>query len=743
MTKHKDKEESGGSMLEHAIKYARLGWSVIPLKAKDKRPIVKWKKRQTNRATEDEIRGWWKRYPNANIGIVTGKISGFDVVDLDGPNAQELLESEIGVSLPQSLRQKTGRTEGGLQIFLQYHGGGLKTKAGCLSDGNGNGVDLKTDKGIAVVPPSIHPSGRRYEWIEKPTNDLANIAAWPSELIELLTPKKSDRKKNKIKWTEVAKGERNIKLTRAVGRLVKHRGVSCEHVLEIAIGMNITYKPPLPDSEVARIVKSIWEREHCSKEKVLNAASQGQQGVANLLISISKDEYAYDHSAAKWYYWGGHHWAEDQIELHLQNLDHVQEEFTSAAACLSQQIIASDNPIETELENGRLHQLKTSCLSQVKKLQTLAYRKQVTEFAAQGEGSLGISGNEWDQHPWLLACPDCIINLTTGEMSDGVPGQYMKTYCPTKYDPNAECPRFVLFLEEIFGDDQQLIDFIQRVLGMSLVGEQIEHVLIILWGKGRNGKDTLMEAIAYTLGKMASHARPEILIESGFARAAGAPDSAAMQLQGKRFIYTSETSENAKFNASVVKALTGGGKVTARAPYGKREVEFSPSHTLFMMTNHKPHASTGDYAFWKRMILMPFEQSFVSEPKEEWERLADPKLPQKLKDEAPGILRWMVKGCLQWQEKGLYPPERVKRAVEEYRSSEDRLSQFIKEYCDVEGEAVEASKKLHEAYLEWCGDNGVGRVMSLTKFGIEMGKMFGRKRVRTGTVITGVCLRKE
>ena len=154
-----------------------------------------------------------------------------------------------------------------LQIFLQYHGGGLKTKAGCLSDGSGNGVDLKTDGGIAVVPPSIHPSGRRYEWIEEPTDDLANIATWPSELIEILTPKKSDRKQNKIKWTGVTKGKRNDTLASRLGHLVKIKGISFKGVLEIARGMNSTYKPPLPDEDVVRIVKSIWGREASKSKK--------------------------------------------------------------------------------------------------------------------------------------------------------------------------------------------------------------------------------------------------------------------------------------------------------------------------------------------------------------------------------------------------------------------------------------------------------------------------------------------
>lgn len=472
---------------------------------------------------------------------------------------------------------------------------------------------------------------------------------------------------------------------------------------------------------------------------VPSLAMQGQQGAAKLAIRIHNGQYVYDHSTGVWYLWGGQYWEKDRIEQYLQDLDCVQEKFRSAYRELINQISESADPKEREKQ---LKKLTGSCLDQIHRLHSRDYRKKVAEFAAQGVGSLGISGNEWDRHPWLLPCPNGVINLKNGEIADGSPDQYIKTYCPTIYDPDAKCQRFILFLEEIFNHDHEMICFIQRILGMSLVGEQVEHKLIIMWGKGRNGKDTLMETIAHTLGEIAAHTKPELLIGTGYARSASAPDSAAIRLRSKRVVWTSETSESARFNASALKALTGGGRITARGPYERYEVEFPMSHTLFLMTNHKPHASAKDYALWKRFILIPFERAFVSNPQEKWESLVDLKLPEKLKAEAPGILRWMVEGCLEWQEKGLCPPEKVQKAVEEYRNSEDILSQFIKECCDVKTEAIEASGKLYEAYSEWCGDNCLKQVMTVTAFGREMDERFEKKRVRSGTVITGIKLRR-
>lgn len=224
-------------------------------------------------------------------------------------------------------------------------------------------------------------------------------------------------------------------------------------------------------------------------------------------------------------------------------------------------------------------------------------------------------------------------------------------------------------------------------------------------------------------------------------RTAGAPDSALMQLRAKRLVWTSETKTGATLDAAVVKAITGGGMITSRPPYGTHEVEFSPSHTLFMMTNHPPHTPSNDLALWMRMILIPFEKAFVANPQFEGESLADQKLLDKLKAEAPGILRWMVEGCMRWQEIGIYPPSAVTKAVEAYRSSEDVLSRFIDECCNIKEDAKMRARELYHGYCRWCQNSGIEQIMTETTFGKEMTKKFEKKSTSKGNLYVGLSLR--
>lgn len=127
--------------------------------------------------------------------------------------------------------------------------------------------------------------------------------------------------------------------------------------------------------------------------------------------------------------------------------------------------------------------------------------------------------------------------------------------------------------------------------------------------------------------------------------------------------------------------MTGGGELVGRAPYGKYEITFPQSHTLFLLTNSKPHAPADDYALWKRLLLIPFAMSFVENPQAANERKADKHLIEKLKEEKEGILNWAVQGCLQWHEHGLETPAAVEQATQQYRNEEDILQQFIEEAC--------------------------------------------------------------
>ena len=193
-------------MLQSALEYAELGFSVVPIVRGMKQPPkgVTWVNRRFNsadecsdekwkwehpnvewgKADEKQLRQWWKKYLTANIGILTGAISGIDSIDLDGPHALETLETQANIRLPESVDFITGREDSGRQIVYRYHGGGLKNTARFCSNGNGSQCDIRTDGGLIVVPPSIHRSGKRYSWSTDPR--IEDPAPFPADLVSFI-----------------------------------------------------------------------------------------------------------------------------------------------------------------------------------------------------------------------------------------------------------------------------------------------------------------------------------------------------------------------------------------------------------------------------------------------------------------------------------------------------------------------------------------------------------------------------
>ena len=169
-----------------------------------------------------------------------------------------------------------------------------------------------------------------------------------------------------------------------------------------------------------------------------------------------------------------------------------------------------------------------------------------------------------------------------------------------------------------------MVSFLQRLLGYGIIGESFLHLLVIFWGRGRNGKTTLFEFLKYVLGRLAHKTRAETLLEVKYQRGSGAPDADTLELRGKRIVYATEPKSGGAWNIEKLKEMTGGDTLNARAPFGKRPVEFSPSYLLLVATNDKPDAPTAGFAFWERIVLVEFPVSFIANPKMPNERQADP-----------------------------------------------------------------------------------------------------------------------
>lgn len=234
------------SILEVALEYKAIGLSVIPLEFRGKKSLVKWTEYQERQSTEEEIKQWWTQWPNANIAIVTGRVSGIVVLDVDGPEGEETVKAMA--PLPETPTVRTGR---GLHYYFKYKEGvrNFQKKESL------KGIDLRGDGGYVVTSPSIHENGKKYEWIKPINVPLAELPEW------VLMEKPEDKAPIAGLYKGVVKGQRNVSLTRLVGSWVKD-GLSFEECVESAGLVNDRNIPPLSYSEVEKIVNSIYGRHH-------------------------------------------------------------------------------------------------------------------------------------------------------------------------------------------------------------------------------------------------------------------------------------------------------------------------------------------------------------------------------------------------------------------------------------------------------------------------------------------------
>ena len=215
---------------------------------------------------------------------------------------------------------------------------------------------------------------------------------------------------------------------------------------------------------------------------------------------------------------------------------------------------------------------------------------------------------------------------------------------PAKFDPDAACPTWERFLDEVFDGDKDVIGFVQRFAGYSLSGSVKEQMFVFCHGSGSNGKSTMLDVLRNLSGDYGIHIATSIITMNRHDQ----HPTGLTDLRGSRMVTTIETEKGHKLAESLVKSLTGGDRIRARR-MRQDFVEFSPTHKLWVAGNELPRITGTDYGIWRRIALVPFLQEFKDERK-------DGDLPDKLAREFDGILAWLVRGCLEWQRDGLKVP---------------------------------------------------------------------------------------
>jgi putative DNA primase/helicase len=640
---------------------------------------------------------WWKQWPTANIGLVTGTCSC--ALDWDpkygGDEALRELQAVHG-PLPVTWHTLTGGG-GGHYHFQPVPG--LRNSTGIL----GPGLDIRAEGGFVVAPDSVHANGRPYIWeIGRSPADVP-LAPMPKWMLERLTRPRQPAPAAIVDWAArlagAPEGTRHDEAVRIAGHLA-HHGLAAEEISQILMGFAALCRPPLRPDELGdfrRVAVDVWQREQAQRAQREQAQRAPHLDVSEHLTDLgnarqfvlaNSGEVRYS-TQLGWRVWNGRRWDPDNTGEVLRRVRHMI--------------------------SSRYHVLPT--LDQAERPKFLAHlmrsekRERVEAVArlAQSEPEIAVTPGDFDQNAWWLNVLNGTLDLRTSKLQDHRAENLLTRLAPITYDPKATAPRFTRFLDEIL-PNHELQRFVQRALGYSLTGMTQEQALFICHGTGANGKSSLLGAVSHVLGDYAAHARVETFLAK---RYESGPTTDLAALVGARCVLTTEPDFGRWLAEGLLKDVTGGEPITCRFLY--RDVfSYAPQFKLWLATNHRPRVRGTDLGLWRRIRLIPFEVTIKEEAR-------DKKLLDQLKEESPGILRWLVEGCQAWQTEGLGTPEAVEKATGAYRHEQDVLGEFLAEECDVGDDCADTAAALYEAYSRWAIAAGEER-LSKRGFGLLLGE---------------------
>lgn len=335
------------------------------------------------------------------------------------------------------------------------------------------------------------------------------------------------------------------------------------------------------------------------------------------------------------------------------------------------------------------------------------------ESKAGIDGVLGIAGaltefcatvRDLDADPYLLNTPAGTFDLRTGEVRPHDPADRITKVTRASVAEGTDGSSWRVFLERVL-PDAEVRGYLQRVIGVALLGKVVEHVLPILTGTGANGKSTFVNALLFALGDYASTVEPDL-----FLHRPGAHPTGEMDLRGRRAVVVSESEKDRRLAEATMKRLTGGDTIRARR-MRQDFVEFEPSHTALLVTNHLPKVSGDDPAIWRRLRVIPFG---VEIPVGE----RDKNLDERLQADAAAVLAWALAGWHDYRTRGdLDEPADVKVATDRYQKASDAVARFIEECCVTSTPALKATTaQLFKTWDEWRADDGT-EPMSQKAFG--------------------------
>lgn len=647
-----------------------------------KRPSMRgWQDKKKPGLTPRDIKNWLSN--KGWIGLLIP--DGYIVIDIDEVKEGELLFHAL---LQENFQFHAIKTVNGYQFIFRSNGMVTNQDAKVLMAGGFVGDYRLSGRGQIVLPSKNTPG--RF-WIHQAEQELSEMPIFFNRL----------KKVGSVRPFPLPLAEhegRNEALYRHCCRLIEF-GYTEDQILYIANFLNkYFFLPPLDDREFNTLTQSalkqtpsgkIYSTSHNMNLPPRNSPTETQNnppsfnlteiGNAERLVYYHADKIKYCVEYEEWLIWNGKVWQKD-IKRQIERI---------ANKTFRQMYIEAANIQEEESRRKLVKWAQASERSSV-----------LLNSIERAKAMVPILQSELNRDNFLFNCKNGVIDLRTGQLLPHNRDYMITNYADIEYNPEAECPTWIKFLQSIMRDDEgnvkhELIDFLQKAIGYALTGDTKEQVVFFLWGNGRNGKSTFINIIREILGDYGKQTNADTFTAKTHE---GGINNDIARLSDARFVSAVESEEGQRLSEALIKQLTGGEPITARF-LRKEFFEFLPKFKIFFTTNHKPIVKGNDEGIWRRIKLIPFT---VTIPKEE----IDMELPEKLRKELSGILKWAVEGCLKWQREGLGEPDEVKQATQGYKDEMDIIGHFISDYCVIRPGARVSAKLIYDVYKGWCEETG-------------------------------------
>jgi putative DNA primase/helicase len=419
-------------------------------------------------------------------------------------------------------------------------------------------------------------------------------------------------------------------------------------------------------------------------EKIL-----GDRQNAKLFASMYRGVFMYVWQLGNWFKWNEIIWREC-----------LAGEEAAAAKAISD-LIADTAVVALKEDNQNAKPLFMHAL----KAQNSPHIKSMIELARSEPLMAERDASILNKDHFLLGVKNGVVDLKLGCLVTPKPEMLITKQCDASYVKGNNCDLWIQFLNQIFNNNQETIESVQRIIGYTFTGSTTEEIIVICHGYGANGKSVLSNVLQKIAGDYGKTGSSNLLKARKDDDTGPRPDIAS--LCGARFVSVNEMQSGDYLDEQAVKILASREKISARHLY-QNEFSYTPTAVIWLKTNHKPIIKGEDDGIWRRLILLPFERKFSEDER-------DRNLEEKLIAQSDGILEWIIEGAVKWYSSGLKLSTQIINQCAQYRTESDLLGQFFEDEINIVTNSRSLDKAVYYEYTRWCANNGT-RALAKKRF---------------------------